>query len=257
MKKVYGQPFICLDEFIDVKSLCKLVPKINFGLAKAHQYIRANFATTYQNVQNGVDKKSPKDFATAFSAWKASSPTSEELEFLKTDPRGFEYWLSYEYNVVDIMNYLVLREPDLEFGQSYSPLDALKDTKVEFIWSDESQFFPELCEWISDLPFQELGSVCLLLKMPGEATPCHRDLFYGVDDYDHEENFIWLDPLHSRQMFVLDKAKNKKYEMRNGVSFYWNNHDFHGGIDTTVSRSWAIRIECKFNNWLHQQLCRY
>jgi len=84
----------------------------------------------------------------------------------------------------------------------------------------------------------------------------HKDVFFDNEDYTHQEQFIWFNPLGIRNLYMLDTEKNIKHNMSDGVSYYWNNHDLHGGIEAAESVSWTIRVEGIFEDWLVTDLSK-
>jgi hypothetical protein len=255
MKGVFGKPYICLDPYIDITGLKNIVEEINYGIAKSHAYIKPNFAATYQIAETNKDKS--KDFGSAYRCWLSDTDSIRKQrgqDLLTTDPIAFEYWLEYEYNVMEVMSYLVLRDYDKLFADTYVPCDALKENNFKFKWQEFSNNFPEFKEWCEKLPFKQLGPVVLLLKTAGSGFPLHTDVFYADDNYEHQEHFIWLDPRGDRTLCIHDKETNTTYNMDTGVAYYWNNHDWHGGLNKIDRVSWAIRIEGIFNDDLVTKL---
>jgi hypothetical protein len=150
------------------------------------------------------------------------------------------------------MSYLVLRDYEKPFNHTYEPLDALKPNNFKFAWNPCVKNFAGFKQWCEKLPFKQMGPVVFLLKTAGTAFPLHTDEFYNTTEYDHKEQFIWLDPRRNRSLYVSDG--DTKHMMDQGVSYYWNNHDYHGGIKSIDRMSWAIRIEGIFDDQLTQKL---
>jgi hypothetical protein len=107
-------------------------------------------------------------------------------------------------------------------------------------------------DWAKKLPFEPLGPIILLLKNSGLKTVKHRDCFLQMEPYEQEEHFIWFDPMNVRSLYV--ENGDEKIHMNPGSSFYWNNHDWHGGVENTNKVSWSMRIEGIFNKELMAQL---
>jgi hypothetical protein len=156
-----------------------------------------------------------------------------------------------------MVTYLVIRDYDNPIMARYRPCDRLKSDNFQFNWTSITENFPTLKTWCEQLPFKKLGPVVLLLKKAEVPISPHTDSFFNSDDYDHQEQFIWFDPVGLRSMYLLDKENNIKHHMTNGVSFYWNNHDLHGGSAATQSFSWTIRVEGIFEDWLQEKLSNY
>lgn len=248
MKGINNKPFVCLDQYLDIESLLELVDDIHYGIAISHKDIRINFASTYHRFNTDIKLEDPKDFSSGYHCWlNDAERQSIGKELLETDTKAFQYWLTLQYRIVEPLQYVILREPDKKFDETYIPLDGMKNNSIDFFWTDESKNFSTLKTWCEKLPFDKLGSVSLLLMMPGSPMPMHRDLFYIDDNYEHQESFIWFDPLKSRSMYVLDKNTEEKYFMKGGISYIWNNHDWHGGVEPTSNLTWTLRVEGIFS----------
>jgi len=258
VKGIYGKPYICLDDYLDTKPLIDIVSDINLGIAKSRKEVKPTAAKSFQYKDTKeCCKEGPNDHNSAYYCWiNDKDPIRKKIgeELLETDIDEFETWLMYEYNVYEVLSYLVLRKIDAPFGESYRPLDNLKENPQTFLWTETVRHFEKLKDWIETLPLKTIGTVAILLKFPGSKMPLHRDLFYGTDDYDHSEEFIWFNPLKSRSMYVLDKETDTKYPMDSGVGYYWNNHDWHGAINDIRAVSWTLRVEGLFSDELRSKI---
>lgn len=249
MKGVYGKPYICMDPYVNIQQLKDITKDIHYGIGKAHAHIRLNYGI--ENHEEYVD-----DIKGAYNYWrdKETDPKLKQYgaELEKTDMVGFHYWLMYQYPVYEALNYLVIREFDRCINAPYLPYDANKKPIYDCRWTEESKYFPSLVDWAKKLPFEPLGPIILLLKNSGLKTVKHRDCFLQMEPYEQEEHFIWFDPMNDRSLYV--ENGDEKIHMKPGSSFYWNNHDWHGGIENTNKVSWSMRIEGIFNKELMAQL---
>ena len=250
MKCVYNQPFICMDEYTNIDTLVSIIPDINYGIALAHSAIRLNYGIENHNTYDN-------DIKGAYNYFKEKETDSTLLShgshLEQTDMVGFHYWLMYTYPVYEALNYIVIREFDRCINAPYLPYDGNKKPIYDCRWTEESKHFPSLVEWANKLPFEPLGPIVLLLKNSGYKTIEHRDCFLQQEPYDHDEHFIWFDPTEKRRLYVKDEY-GKQIEMSPGKSFYWNNHDWHGGVQDTQDVSWSMRIEGIFTKQLHNTL---
>ena len=85
-----------------------------------------------------------------------------ELE--SKDPVGFQYWLMHQYPVYEALSYIALREFDEDINKGYTPLDnkSMRDRPLR--WTEESEHFESLKQWLTELPYETLGPVILLMK---------------------------------------------------------------------------------------------
>jgi hypothetical protein len=260
MKGVFGKPYVCLDRYTNIPQLLNIVEDINYGIAKSHALIKPNFAATYQTDSvNELNKNAPKDFGSAYRCWLNDPDPIRQARgksLLNTDQIAFEFWLGYEYKVMEMLTYIVIRDYDTPFAESYQPCDRLKPNNFNFKWTTAADNFSTLVQWCNQLPFKQLGPIVLLLKTAGDSFPLHKDVFFDNEDYTHQEQFIWFNPLGIRNLYMLDTEKNIKHNMLDGVSYYWNNHDLHGGIEAAESVSWTIRVEGIFEDWLVTDLSK-
>jgi hypothetical protein len=258
MKGVFSKPYVCLDQYSDPDKLLNLVGDINYGIAKSHAHIRANYIKVANNVASlNTSKDSPKDFATAYDCWLSDTDPERKargLELLETDKVAFEYWLAYEYKVQEYFTYLILRDYEKPQFWDYEPCDGLKENNFNFYWTEASKNFSSLRAWAETLPFKKMGPIFMLLKTTGNSVPMHQDLFFGKDDYNHQEHFMWFDPLKLRHLYIQDEVQGVRHKISGGVSYYWNNHDLHGDAEPVKPVSWTIRIEGIFEDWLVKEL---
>ena len=173
-----------------------------------------------------------------------------ELEV--NDPVGFQYWLMHQYPVYEALSYIVLREFDESINVGYTPLDSQSMRTRPLRWTEESKHFESLKQWLTQLPYETLGPVILLMKLSGAPTIRHRDTFLQSTPYWHEEQFIWFDPCESRHLYV--ERDGNPIKMEPGTAFYWNHHDWHGGQERTHHVSWALRTEGVFNSELQSAI---
>ena len=247
---IHGKPYVCLDEWCNVDHLKHLVPDVNYGIGKAHQHIRINFGVE-NHTKTDID-----DFGGALNTFRSLEKDPRVLkygtELESKDPVGFQYWLMHQYPVYEALSYIALREFDEDINKGYTPLDnkSMRDRPLR--WTEESKHFESLKQWLTELPYETLGPVILLMKLSGAPTIKHRDLFLESEPYKHEEQFIWFDPCETRHLFV--ESDGVKVNMEPGTAFYWNHHDWHGGQERTHHVSWALRTEGVFNSELQSAI---
>jgi hypothetical protein len=250
MKGVHGKPYICMDAYTHMDQLKSIVPDINYGIAKSHALIRLNYGI--ENHDEYVE-----DIKGAYNRWRDLETDTRlkqyGLELEQSDKVAFHYWLMYQYPVYEALNYLVIREFDRDINEPYLPYDAHKTNPYQCRWTEAASHFPTLIDWAQRLPFQTLGPIVLLLKNSGLKTVRHRDCFLQPEPYDQEEQFIWFDPCGARTLYV-ENDQGQQILMQPGHSFYWNNHDWHGGVENTNKVSWSMRVEGVFDHTLVQQL---
>jgi hypothetical protein len=242
-----------MDEYTNINTLVSIIPDINYGIGLSHSAI-----TPFDGLENKETYiKDVTSLSGAYNYWqyKETDPKlklyGEELK--KANMIGFYYWLMYTYPVYEALNYLAIRDFDKGINEPYVPYDANKKPIYDCVWTKESKHFPSLVEWAKKLPFKTLGPIVLLLKNPGYKTIEHRDCFLQEEPYEHNEQFIWFDPTEKRKLYVKNEYE-KQIEMSPGKSFYWNNHDWHGGAQDTKDLSWAIRVEGIFTKELNDTL---
>lgn len=256
MKGVFGKPYICMDEYVNAKLLKDIVPDINYGLAKANSFKRLNYGIENHD-EHWTAGSIGSDIKHAYNYWKEKETDSRLLEYgeslYKTNMVEFHTWLVYQYDVFEMLHYMVLREFDRDINETYFPYDNEIENPYKCKWTDESKHFPSLQRWAEQLPFEKLGPVVILLKNANMQTVRHNDKFKHNRIYDHEEHFIWCDPRGSNKLWIEDENQNK-ISMEPGSCFYWNNHDYHGGWNPTYRVDYSIRIEGVFTKELRDRL---
>ena len=197
------------------------------------------------------------DIKHAFNYWKEKETDEKLLAYGKslydTNMVEFHTWLVYQYDVFEMLHYMVLREFDRDINETYFPYDNKVENPYTCKWTEESKHFPSLVSWAEQLPFEKLGPIVILLKNANMQTVRHNDKFKFNKIYDHEEHFIWCDPRRSNNLWIEDENQNK-ISMEPGSCFYWNNHDYHGGWKPTTRVDYSIRVEGVFSKELRDRL---
>ena len=104
--------------------------------------------------------------------------------------------------------------------------------------------FPELMDFIRDLPFVSFGRAFAIFDYDGIAEPVHRD--HG--DPDLHQEFIWFRPNKTKKFYIYDKAKHQKNFVES-FSCWFDTRHYHG-VDPADGLSISIRVDGVFTETL-------
>lgn len=121
--------------------------------------------------------------------------------------------------------------------------------------TENSQYFPELLEWVNTLPFTDIGRILIIITkhhLPGDLHYDRRD-----DWLDGRHHFLWLNPFGRKKFSVFDGYKEIEIKTK---AMFFDTGCIHGSRvnDTSV---YTIRVDgqftesfCKENNipWMQR-----
>jgi len=116
-------------------------------------------------------------------------------------------------------------------------------------WTEDSEHFPLLKNFLSSLPFKTIGRVLFFATYPYMNVPAHRD-YMPVPHKDHSVNFFFS--AGWRPSFILDNS-TKIYLEKGATSYFFNNRDFHGA-DLDPTFRYTLRVDGQFNDELCEKL---
>jgi hypothetical protein len=223
---VFDNPYLSLDEFLDIPSLDAIIDDIILGIAKSR--------TTAGPTNSGLGyvdktKKSVPEIYREISA-DPSHPYYNLLTSLKDwEPQTFiQYkWPSH------VLGHCIL----LRVGSSYDTKNSAKDS-IDF---PAIKNFKPLIDWVdSQNVFEEVGRIIIFLNDPFSKTIEHRDYPDGIS---RKDNFIWINPLMRKRFYVKDN--DTKHYVESKVAFF-DSANVHGS-DPSDTSCFSIRFDGKFS----------
>lgn len=109
--------------------------------------------------------------------------------------------------------------------------------------------FPKLINFVSKLPFEDIGRVLIFINYPNSATPIHRD---SEVEKQHREEFIWFRTNLKKRLFIFDVSKEEKHYVDANAAFF-NSNDYHGSEAGNVVH-YSVRVDGIFSSQLRQKL---
>lgn len=226
MLTVIGQPYLNLDQFLDINSLDQIEDDILLGIAKSRSSAGpTNSGTGY------IDQT--KMSVPEIYRQIMDDPTNQYHSLISSlkdwEPQTFiQYkWPSH------VLGHCIL----LRVGSSYN-------TKNNVVGSKDFPAihnFKKLIEWVdSQNIFSEVGRIVIFLNDPYSKTIEHRDYPDGIS---RKDNFIWINPLGRKQFYVKD-GETKHY-IQSKVAFF-DSANVHGS-DPCDTSTFSIRFDGIFS----------
>jgi len=111
-------------------------------------------------------------------------------------------------------------------------------------WEPAAEYFPNIREFISELPFTSIGRVLFFCTDGFKDVPVHRD-DVPKTHYDHGMNFFFDG---GRKSYIYDPITYEKFYIDDMCrSYFFNNRDFHG-VDAENRFRYTLRVDGTFND---------
>lgn len=118
-------------------------------------------------------------------------------------------------------------------------------------WTEASDKFPLLKQYIETLPFKKIGRVMFFTTYPNAGVTIHRDSIVA-EHSDHNINLFFSSGW--RPSFIWDEKEKKKVYLEQGArSYFFNNRDYHG-VDPEPVFRYTLRIDGTFTDELCEEL---
>lgn len=233
MKKFYH-----LDPYLDLQGLEDLHFKICLGIAKSKTTPTTRLIPHHEmtgQFKEMVDYKNnePISRIAAIANDAASLSEDERIEYSK---------LTY----VQKRNLLELYKQgyrDGDFVRIRFTKDEYLSDKFATFYKDKTdvtentEHFPELMNWINQLPFTEVGRVLIFVTRQYMNSDVHFDRRDHWADGRH--HFIWFNPFNMKKFFMID-GYDKEY--MKSKSMFFDTSYLHG-TDSTPFTTYSIRVD--------------
>jgi len=241
MKKCYD-----LESHVDMTALENLHYKICLGIAKSRTTPTTRVIPHYEmsgEWEKAVDFKDTEIPRIAAVAAENQSLTPEELvEFNKLGYVQKRHLLELYKNGYR----------DGDFVRVRFTKDAFLTDKFATFYSDKTELtentvhFPELMEWISKLPFIDVGRVLIFVT----RQYMHGDMHFDRrDDWANGmHHFIWLNPFGTKKFFILN-GYEKEYVKSKAIFF---DTSYLHSSDPIPQTTYTIRVDGQ----LSEEFCR-
>ena len=255
---INNQPYIDMENYINMERFTELQPEIIRGFAEARQYAKEG---TWMKPGFTFENMSYKH------NWKPIYEAMEEFMQLPDDDPiklgGIDLFRDFQdYQVRNKFT----RYLKMAMG-AYDPYiyyflweeGSWDDRTAERKLTEEAKHFPGVVKWVEDMItdriFEHIGRV-IFFHCEHDGIPFeHRDLDAknGINNPGpHRNEFIHVRPNTKKAFYLWDpESKNKTY--LNTRAAWWNDQDWHGG-EQIMEQSYGLRIDGKFTEQFRQEL---
>ncbi len=262
IKGINGNPYIGLDQYIDVQKFQELHPEICKGFALAREFAKEGTWIT-----PGMD---PKDSSYILN-WKPIFQAFAEYQALPED-----HPIKVQGREIFPTNFKDYKQRNLFTRYLKLTLEAYDPYVYYFLWeegdwnhrgdtkvkTEESKFFPGVVDWVENLVktnvFSQIGRVIFFLCDHDGISFEHRDLQAnnGIMDSrhytEHRNEFIHIRPRTKRGFYIWDpETKDKTYV--NSHAAFWNDQDWHGG-EVVKTQEYSLRVDGVFTDEFRKKL---
>ena len=260
IKGIGGQPYITLDEYLDIEGFKKLHPEICKGFALAREY--AKEGTWMEPGFNLDDMSYTLDWKPIYKAFKEYKdlPENDPIKISGKElfPKDFkDYKQRYLFKRY-LKSALVANDPYIYYFLCEEGNWDIRDSQRKK--TEESKYFPNVVKWVENLVQQNIIShigrvIFFHCEHDGKAFE-HRDMYAipgETQDYkDNPNEFIHVRNNTKRGFYLWDPEKRSKTYI-NSNSSWWNDQDWHGG-ETSKEQEYGLRIDCKFTDEFKKKL---
>ena len=231
IRGIGGQPWVDLSTDVDLEPFLSMKWKIFSGISKA-KTINGGY---FPNLLESFDTENARGIQQLVQQLPESLYTVDQR--IQNGELGAV--CKGEYSELNELE----RRQFLKLAGGYQPYRAilLKEPKPPYNWTDSAEFFPELIDWIRDLPFVSLQRVIIYLVDALCPLVLHKD---WLNQEKHQSEFMLLRVTDEKSFFVFDDDKKKKYHIDSPVAFF-NEADWHGG-EPIFKQAVSIKVSGEF-----------
>jgi hypothetical protein len=249
IRGINSQPFINLDNHIDIDGFTKLHYQICKGIVMSNKK-EGNIVEP-----GGFDNAYEFNCKPTFMALKEyhSLPEDHEIrvigreigEYKNRDK--FVLFLKLALGAYDPYQFIFLKTEDGGWSTRFE----------EKAWTPDIVHFPELKQWLESLVgtvFNYLGRIIIFKAEHDCQMFMHRDLILPEETgyFNHRHEFIHLRPNLDKPFYIWDPETDTKILMDSRASFF-NDQDWHSGGKTN-KQTYSIRIDGEFTEEFRRKI---
>ena len=252
---IFGQPFIDLEEVLDLSGLDEIDVEISRGLSQVE--------TSYTGGSlkwMGVVAPWAMEDGYLDAMHVIEELPDEELEVffsLSDDPSAFDLARRQSYTFGDETPYPFNRAQQrwLSYRHGvYFPWKVCYHLLENDTWDDKHsgkgkafaeearEVFPQTVAFIESLPFAEIGRAVIFGIEPNDHAPLHRDTEPGIALGVPQE--ITLCPRGDKRFYLQNHPEDEPLVVE-ARAYWFNDMDYHGVLDDPFFR-YSIRIDGVF-----------
>lgn len=238
LRGVYNQAYLNLDSLIDVKRLKDLHDEMAFGISQSY-------------IDKGVvscgNQKSEKKLELCEVLRKPENYLTE-AQIKRLHQLGNLHqkaWFCCLLLPIHHPYFMVFIRRERSFWK--------KQYRDHCDWTQNAQFFPETIQFISTLPFKEVGRIIFFITDHHYETLIHYDANDEFARANHPNTeMIYLRSRLDKRLFLFDENLQKKIYVDAHASF-WNDLDWHG-TEPSPQKTFALRVDGFFTDEFKHQL---
>lgn len=238
-----------LDNYIDITELENLHLEICTGIAQSQTNMSSRVIPHYE-MSGAFDKlydykmnEEARISAVAQSSDFDLSSEDEKLVFNRLNHEQKKRFLQLYKKAYWDGEFVRIKFTRKEYLSH--PFATFHDSMCE--WHPNAQYFPKLREFIDKLPFREVGRVLFFVSY----HYMHSDVHFDRKDncFDGRHHFIWFNPFHQKDFFLVDDSKNK-HRIESKTAFF-NTRFLHGAAPAN-KMTYSLRVD----GHLEEDFCR-
>lgn len=228
-----------LEPFVDFKALEKCHLEICAGIAQSETNMASRVIPHYEMQNNMTElikykKAEGPRVQEIFEEGAKHLNLAEKKIFLKLNHEQKKRFLQLYKKAYWDGEYVRIKYPKREFwGQADS---IFYEDECE--WHQNSQYFPQLLEFLKTLPFDQIGRVIFFVTYHYLHSDVHYDRENSV--YDGQHHYLWLNPFENKKFFLLDDLGQKTYIKHKAAMF--DGTILHGAEAATFT-TYSIRVD--------------
>lgn len=266
---VYGQPFVDLSPYLDVRALEALDAEITAGLARVetsytggtlkHMGVAAPWVRDdgYRDAMHAIEAMSPDEFRVFIELGDYEDPPEFDTSLEARSKYAFGDETDYPFSRAQ-MRLLAYRH------SVYFPWKVCYHLLENDRWEDKHsgdgkdyldearEYFPATIDFIERLPFTEIGRCVLFGLEPNDHATLHRDTEPGKSL--GVAQCITLAPRPGKR-FYLQNAPEDPRTVVSAPAYWFNDMDYHGVLADPYFR-YSIRIDGAFEPAFARELQR-
>lgn len=258
LRGINGQPYINMEQYLDIEEFSKLQPEILCGFALARQFAKEGTwmapGFTFEKMSYRPHWKPIYEAMQEFLALPDSDPIKKNgLAIMPKDFKNFQ-----ERNIFTRYLKMAMGAYDPYIYYYLWEEGSWDDRTAPRKLTPEAEYFPNVVKWVESMVgdiFVEIGRV-IFFHCEADGLPFeHRDLDAknGVNVIKpHRNEFIHIRPNTKKAFYIWDpETKDKTYI--NCRAAWWNDVDWHGG-EKIMEQSYSLRIDGKFTEEFRKKL---
>lgn len=255
---INGQPYLDMEQYLDMDTFDKLQPEIIRGFAEAREFAKEGTwmapGFTFEQMSYKHNWKPVYQAMQEFLALPDDDPIKQGGIDLYRDFKNFKIrnkftrYLKMAMGAYDPYIYYFLYEEG-DWDERGAPRNK----------TEEAEYFPNVMKWVEqtldDGIFEHIGRVIFFLVEADGIPFEHRDLDArnGVNVIKpHRNEFIHIRPNTKKAFYIWDPEKRNKIYF-NTRAAWWNDVDWHGG-ERIMEQSYSLRIDGKFTDEFRKKL---